>query len=149
MSLIDINKISGNTTQGVHDHFEFGRLSNELHKLLCMDKDNYPIDLKVSKLLMNLIDRFIKHTTNEERLMRKLKYPAYQSHKQHHDELMTELNNAYVDFMKENNHQALIDFLETVLVPWHHRHTSSQDDLLDHFIFNKHYQLTRAKYNTE
>jgi hemerythrin len=147
MSLIDTNYILDSNEQIVQDHLKLAELCNDLHKLLSMDQDKHPDVSEITVALKKLIDHFVEHAAEEERIMQELKYPSYQSHKEHHDELITALNKMYDDYVKENNHQILIDFMGTVLKSWHNRHLSFQDNLLSQFISNKHCHLSQAKDN--
>jgi hemerythrin len=144
MSLIDLNYILDSNDQIVQDHLKLAELCNNLHELLSADQDKLAVS-EITNALKKLIDHFVEHSAEEERIMQDLKYPSYQSHKEHHDELITALNKMYDDYVKENNHQTLIDFMETVLESWHNRHLSFQDNLLSQFISNKQSQLNQDK----
>ncbi len=144
MSLIDLNYVLDSNDQIVQDHLKLAELCNDLHELLSADKNKHAVS-EITDALKKIIDHFVEHSAEEERIMQELKYPSYQSHKEHHDELITALNKMYAEYVKENNHQTLIDFMETVLGSWHNRHLSFQDNLLSQFIANKHSQLSQDR----
>ncbi len=146
MPLIELNYILDSNEQIVQDHIKLAELCNDLHELLSADQDKLAVS-EITDALKKLINHFVEHAAEEERIMQELKYPSYQSHKEHHDELIMALNRMYDNYVKENNHQTLIDFMETVLKSWHNRHLSFQDNLLSQFISNKDCQLSQAKDN--
>ena len=86
---------------------------------------------KIRRILTELVKYAEFHFISEENLMIDISYPDFESHHEHHNQLMKQLNHYIVKFeVGEDNIQELIDFL----YDWFVKHTTHEDLMLSRYI---------------
>lgn len=94
--------------------------------------DNIESDHEILEGLCHELIAFAKyHFLSEENLMIKSKYPQYREHKEHHNLLMTRLNENIVGVQVDQAHVTeLIEFLHE----WFAKHTNTEDKELGKYL---------------
>jgi len=86
------------------------------------------------KTLNFLIDYTEVHFSTEEKSMLKNKYPDYEEHKRHHDELRQTLTNLINEYRDEGPTNLLSDSVETLMSNWFIKHIQEIDKKFIDFI---------------
>jgi hemerythrin-like metal-binding protein len=121
---------------GVEDidlqHHYFLNLLNHIVEAIEQKKDKIYI-----KALVNELDAYAKfHFTSEERMMVHSDYPEYETHKQHHLNLIQVLGieqYKLINATEDNEASNIINFF----FDWFNNHTQVEDKLFAEYLLNK------------
>jgi hemerythrin-like metal-binding protein len=112
------------------EHRQIIRFINELYDAIHTKKDA----AVTANILGGLIEYTMTHFTNEEALMREHGYPAFEKHRDQHDDLFVKVNEYKKRF--EADHHGLAGELLEFLKDWLVRHILHTDKAYTDF-FNK------------
>ncbi|MBF0328781.1 MAG: hemerythrin family protein [Nitrospirae bacterium] len=103
---------------------------------ISMDIQEYKGQERVSKALAFLDDYVRKHFSLEEKYMRVLKYPDYDSHMSEHKEFIENLG-ALREHFEKGDMSTLIYEITGVISHWLVRHVANTDKALGSFLKDK------------
>ena len=93
---------------------------------------------KETKLVFELLDKLIEHTTkhfgNEEKLMKEAQYPGYHSHQHEHAKQLLDLQAIRSFLEMTNDTQSIPAYLEGTLTPWIIEHVENFDSTTSEFL---------------
>lgn len=111
---------------------------NELFGVLLSDDVDFG---KVTEILQFLADYTDFHFSSEEKLMKRVGYPGFDTHKEQHIWFIAEVNNLILDFLRIQSGAAeaisldeLLDRMEKILVDWLKGHIMGTDKKLGAYL---------------
>ena len=88
----------------------------------------------VTTLLVALIEHTELHFSDEEDMMDRASFPAYQTHKGEHDRHLSELKALVAHFEKTQNTKSVFVYIEGSLTPWMLDHIKTMDTVTAAYI---------------
>ncbi|MDI6816573.1 MAG: bacteriohemerythrin [Actinomycetota bacterium] len=88
----------------------------------------------VSEAASLLADFVVEHFQCEEKTMRDISYPAYESHKKQHDEFAGRVANVVQRFDETGDNGTLNESIQNYMVPWLTEHFTKTDKEMAGFI---------------
>lgn len=133
--LIDKNSLPLVAMDFMNDvHLEDVEIINKLyHEALQYEKNETSFE-NVCNAFEFWIEHTINHFKGEEEKMQEASFPPYPIHKGEHDFELSQMRQAYSDWVEEKDIQGLKNYLETDMLEWLISHIKTMDTVTAMFL---------------